>query len=131
MSTNTTKTIAVTGGTGFVGRHIIKKLLADGHHARVLSRSEDKARRVLDVSAIDDLGAVLAQIKALGEEGRKLHAEIAARAPRRPPPSEDVTVEDALAVAEDLVDGIRLNDYETQVIMVLIRAATPGGKRWV
>ena len=32
--------IAVTGGTGFVGRHLVEKLVGEGHEVRVLSRSK-------------------------------------------------------------------------------------------
>lgn len=54
MSETSSNTIAVTGATGFVGRHILERLLAEGHRVRALSRSDDKARRVLDEDAIDD-----------------------------------------------------------------------------
>jgi NADH dehydrogenase len=33
--------VFLTGGTGFVGRHILKKLLADGHEVHLLMRSPD------------------------------------------------------------------------------------------
>ena len=54
MSDPETQSIAVTGGTGFVGRHIIARLLGEGYRVKALSRSEEKARTVLDASAIDD-----------------------------------------------------------------------------
>tara|TARA_A100000171_G_scaffold43991_1_gene46420 strand:+ start:2681 stop:3664 length:984 start_codon:yes stop_codon:yes gene_type:complete len=54
MSDPETQPIAVTGGTGFVGRHIIARLLGEGYRVKALSRSEEKARTVLDASAIDD-----------------------------------------------------------------------------
>ena len=34
--------IAVTGGTGFVGRHVIKALLENGHKVKALARSPEK-----------------------------------------------------------------------------------------
>ncbi|MEZ6164117.1 MAG: SDR family NAD(P)-dependent oxidoreductase [Phycisphaerales bacterium] len=53
------QTIAITGGTGFVGRHIVARLLAEGHRVQALTRSQDKARRVLGEDAIDSARVVL------------------------------------------------------------------------
>lgn len=39
--------ILVTGGTGLVGRHLVRALLANGHRVRCLVRSVDIARQVL------------------------------------------------------------------------------------
>lgn len=36
---NANRTVAVTGGTGFTGAALIKRLLADGYHVRTLARS--------------------------------------------------------------------------------------------
>jgi NADH dehydrogenase len=41
------RTIAVTGASGFVGRHVVKELVRRGHDVRALARDEDKARRSL------------------------------------------------------------------------------------
>ena len=48
-----TLTIAVAGATGFVGRNIVRYLLAKGHSVRALVRNADKAAKVLKVSAAD------------------------------------------------------------------------------
>jgi uncharacterized protein YbjT (DUF2867 family) len=41
------RTVAVTGASGFVGRHIVRELLASRFEVRALVRSRDKAREVL------------------------------------------------------------------------------------
>lgn len=46
---NSTQTVAVTGSTGFVGRNIVRRLLAEGHRVRALVRDRSKAREVLAV----------------------------------------------------------------------------------
>lgn len=44
------KTIAITGGTGFVGRHLVSELLTRGCTVRVLARDGEKAGKVLPES---------------------------------------------------------------------------------
>lgn len=39
------RTVAILGGSGFVGRALVARLLADGHRVRVLSRSDDTRAR--------------------------------------------------------------------------------------
>jgi nucleoside-diphosphate-sugar epimerase len=38
----------VTGGTGFIGRSLVGRLLAEGHTVRILARSPEKARALFD-----------------------------------------------------------------------------------
>lgn len=52
--------ILVTGGTGFIGRHLIPKLKALGHKPIVLSRNPKKAKKLLGCAVV----ASLQQIKA-------------------------------------------------------------------
>ena len=44
--------VMVTGGTGFVGSHLVESLLAAGHQVRLLARSEDRVERVLRAQGI-------------------------------------------------------------------------------
>ncbi len=40
---NQNKTILVTGGTGFIGQHLVKRILANGYKVRLLSRSKENS----------------------------------------------------------------------------------------
>lgn len=46
------KTVAVTGGTGFVGRHLVSELLSRGLTVRVLARDAQKAGETLPEDAV-------------------------------------------------------------------------------
>ncbi|MGB7406357.1 MAG: NAD(P)H-binding protein [Pacificimonas sp.] len=45
MSSGSAITLAITGGTGFVGRHLLDLAIADVHHVRALTRRDQSARK--------------------------------------------------------------------------------------
>lgn len=44
-------TVFVTGGSGFIGSHLITRLVRDGHDVRALARSAEAARKVTEAGA--------------------------------------------------------------------------------
>ena len=48
--------VFVTGGTGLIGRSLVKRLLVDGHDVTVLTRQTlDSSEAVTYINSIDDL----------------------------------------------------------------------------
>jgi len=45
--------ICVLGGTGFVGSHLVSRLVRDGHRVRVLTRNRDRHRELLVLPALE------------------------------------------------------------------------------
>lgn len=64
---NGQRVVAVTGATGFVGRHLVRELLDRGHAVRALVRSDAKARSVLPVEAIQSGRITLVEGDVLAE----------------------------------------------------------------
>lgn len=64
------RTVLITGGTGFIGHHLVTKLAAEAHHVRVLSRSKPEnwqanrqiAYCVGDFLCSDQIKAALAEV---------------------------------------------------------------------
>src|SRR5579859_1341432 len=48
-----TRMIVVTGADGFVGRHIIARLAAEGARQRAMVRGPERARRVLPANGVE------------------------------------------------------------------------------
>ncbi len=61
------RTIAVTGATGFVGRHTVRRLVEAGHTARCLVRSADKAAGLLPDERVELVTADVFDRHALPE----------------------------------------------------------------
>ena len=51
-------TVFVTGGSGFVGGALIRRLIADGHQVHALARSERAAAKVADLGATPKTGDI-------------------------------------------------------------------------
>ena len=71
-------TAFVTGGTGFVGSHLIEVLLRQGHRVRALVRSPRKAE-ALGISGVEWIAGDLGSVEALrgGAEGANLVFHVA------------------------------------------------------
>ncbi|MFU8831238.1 MAG: NAD-dependent epimerase/dehydratase family protein [Wenzhouxiangella sp.] len=66
-------TIALTGATGFVGRAVLKQLLADGHRVRALARP---SRRLLDDDNLVRVPGTLEDADRLAELVKDCHAVV-------------------------------------------------------
>ncbi len=47
--------VAITGATGFVGSRLVEKLKAEGHQILVLTRNQERAKRIFPASAFPNL----------------------------------------------------------------------------
>jgi uncharacterized protein YbjT (DUF2867 family) len=89
--------VAITGGTGFVGRHIVEGLLQRGHRVRVLARRPDAfppnsklqaiGGTLSDVAALDALlagaDAVVHLVGIIVESGRQTYQAVHVEGTRR------------------------------------------------
>ena len=62
--------VLIAGGSGFMGKHLIKSLVADSHQVRVLSRNPDKKIKgaeviVWDGKTLDGWEQVIEQVDAV------------------------------------------------------------------
>jgi len=67
--------IAITGGTGFVGRHLARRLATEGHDVVIVARGVDRRdEEIRSVSGIHWAAASVADEAALGEAFQGCHA---------------------------------------------------------
>jgi nucleoside-diphosphate-sugar epimerase len=91
----------VTGGSGFVGRYLLLRLLADGHVVRALARSDQAARAVEALGATPvradllDVGSVVGEIEG---SGVVVHAAADTRSWGRPGDFERINVDGTRAM---------------------------------
>jgi nucleoside-diphosphate-sugar epimerase len=57
--------VAVTGGTGFIGRHLVTGLLAEGFAVRVLTRRPDNAEKIWPQDLVEPVAGGLEDTDSL------------------------------------------------------------------
>lgn len=60
-------TICVLGGTGFVGRHLVTQLAADGHRVKVPSRHRERHRALLVLPTVEVINTTIHDQAALAD----------------------------------------------------------------
>ena len=71
--------ILVTGGNGFLGYNIIKKLVKDNHNVLVVSKNNNNIKSVADKckfisSYIDELESHISEIESLDRKSTRLNS---------------------------------------------------------
>lgn len=89
------QTVALTGSTGFVGRHIARELVSRGYEVKALSRDRDKAAKMLPTDNVKIVLGDALDPKAVAELCAGCRTVINAIGIRRELPSKGVTFEKA------------------------------------
>ncbi len=105
--------VLITGGTGFIGRHLIPDLLADGWRVEVLTRNATKAREALPASAvpIESLSEATPPNAVINLAGENLAAGRWTEATKRE------MRESRLSITRDLVEFIGSCDNRPEVLI--------------
>ncbi|MGB7754799.1 MAG: TIGR01777 family oxidoreductase [Salinisphaera sp.] len=105
--------VLITGGTGFVGRHLIPELLAESWHVEVLTRDAAKARNTLPAgaTAIESLSSASAPQAVINLAGENLAAGRWTAARKRE------IRESRLSITRDLVDFIGRCETRPEVLI--------------
>ncbi len=112
--------VFVTGGSGFLGQHLLRRLAADGHRVRALARSHTARARVTGAGATPvtgDLGSVTPAV--IGGAELVVHAAADTRAWTRPGALDATNVEGtrALVVAARAAGVPRLVHISTEAVL--------------
>jgi dihydroflavonol-4-reductase len=59
--------LLITGSTGFVGKHVVKRALSEGHHVRASLRTKDRAEELR--SAVGDGSLDIVELDLMGDAG--------------------------------------------------------------
>jgi dihydroflavonol-4-reductase len=115
-------TTFVTGGTGFVGSHLVEALLATGRRVRALVRSDPKWLKGLDVEIVrGDLGAEGPLRDALAGVDEVFHVAGLTRAP-----TEQALIEANLGGTATLLRAVRAAAPDVRRVVVTSSLAAVG-----
>jgi uncharacterized protein YbjT (DUF2867 family) len=68
--------ITVLGGTGFVGRRLLSRLIRDGHRVSALTRNRDRHKALLVLPGLELVDADVHDARVLGEAVRGSHSVV-------------------------------------------------------